>query len=405
MRVYFPVIFSMVSIAILSVVEIVLLKLLHRDWWQMQRIRRLSYALPLAGLLGLALWAGGIALEADLMLTVGATLTALIFVLGIALMLSLPFSGVFHVIDRIIRWVGRKNAPSEQQSTPDPGRRRILTTSAAAFPLLAITAGGSGVANAYRDPRTPEIPLHFPQLPPELENMRILHISDVHIGYFIGFDDLERIIELASAQKPDLVLITGDFSDDAATYLDALRLAGEIPNRYGIYASIGNHEYFRGIRSIFRSYERGPIPLLLDSGTRVDVNGASLYLAGADDPRSIRNNPEHFYEQTIDRAMRDAPSDAFSILMSHRPTGFDRAAQSGIPLTLAGHTHGGQIGFNGRSLLYALNPEKYMWGLYEKGDSKLYVSAGAGHWFPYRLGCPTELPVYRLTRHAASGRT
>jgi predicted MPP superfamily phosphohydrolase len=233
-----------------------------------------------------------------------------------------------------------------------------------------------------------------------MEGLRILHISDVHVGFFIGFDDLERIVELAIEQKPDLVLITGDFSDDAATYLDALRLAGQIPARLGIYASIGNHEYFRGIQSIFRSYDRGPIPLLLDAGVTVDVDGTPLYIAGADDPRSIRNMPDNFFTQSIDHALRDAPADAFSILMSHRPTGFDHAAKLGIPLTLAGHTHGGQIGFNGRSLLYGLNPERYMWGMYEQGDSKLYVSAGAGHWFPYRLGCPTEMPMYRLTSQA-----
>jgi predicted MPP superfamily phosphohydrolase len=77
------------------------------------------------------------------------------------------------------------------------------------------------------------------------------------------------------------------------------------------------------------------------------------------------------------------------------------AARNGVQLTLAGHTHGGQIGFNGRSLLYTINPEKYMWGLYEKGDDKLYVSAGAGHWFPYRIGCPAEIPLYVLRRDSS----
>ena len=84
-------------------------------------------------------------------------------------------------------------------------------------------------------------------------------------------------------------------------------------------------------------------------------------------------------------------------MMSHRTSGFDYSAAQGNDLTLAGHTHGGQIGFNGRSLLTSLNPERYMRGLYERGGSKLYVSAGAGHWFPYRLGCPPEIPTYVLT--------
>ncbi|PLX26313.1 MAG: hypothetical protein C0600_11025 [Ignavibacteria bacterium] len=397
MRVFFPVIFSMVSIAILSLFEIFLLKKLHRDWWRYTWVRRVSYGLPLAGLLGLSLWAFGIAADSGIAVAVGATLTALVFVLGMALMLSLPFSAVFHTIDRIIGWIGRRRAAQKNETPPDPGRRKLLTTTAAAFPVLAVAAGGTGVLNAYTDPRTPEIPLRYANLPPALEGFRILHISDVHVGFFIGFEELERIIEISSAQQPDLVLITGDFSDDAATYLDALRLAGSIPSRYGAFASIGNHEYFRGIASIRQSYDRGPIPLLLDSGVTVDVGGTPLYIAGADDPRRIRDTHEQFFQRSIDRAMQDAPSDAFTVLMSHRPMGFDYAAQRDIPLTLAGHTHGGQIGFNGRSLLYSINPERYMWGQYERGDSKLYVSAGAGHWFPYRLGCPTEIPIYRLT--------
>ena len=397
MRVYFPVLFSMVSIGILSLVEILLLKKLHRDWWEITWVRKTSYGVPLAGLIGLSLWALGIALEYDLVLAVGATLSSVVFVLGMALMLSLPFSAVFHVIDRVIKWIGHKRRERKVAEPPtDPQRRRLLTTTAAVFPALAVATGGKGVVNAYSDPNMPEIPLSWPDLPPTLEGLRVLHISDVHIGFFIGFDELERMVELASHKRPDIVLITGDFSDEAPTYLDALRVVAQIPAPYGHFASIGNHEYFRGIQSIVRSYERGPVPLLRDSGATVDVRGTTLYIAGADDPRSMRNMPQHFFERSVDSAMRDAPSEGFSILLSHRPVAFDYAARRDIPLTLAGHTHGGQIGFKGRSLLYAVNPERYMWGLYEKNGAKLYVSAGAGHWFPYRIGCPAEIPTYIL---------
>ncbi len=403
MRVYFPVIFSMVTIAILSGFEIFLLKKLHRDWWQYRRVRQLSYGIPLAGIAGLTLWASGIALEVDVLVTVGASLTAGILVLGLALMISLPLSGVFHIVDRLIGLLlRRRNARRGEDALPDPGRRKLLTTSAAVFPVLAVTAGGTGLATAYSEPRMPIVPLHFPDLPAGLEGLRILQITDLHLGLIIGFDDVERMVELSAAQRPDIVLLTGDFSDDADTYLDALRLAGNIPARYGSFASIGNHEYFRGIKAIVRAYEKGPIPLFINGGETVDIDGTPLYIGGVDDPRSNFGLPEGFYERAIDRTMRDAPMDAFSILMCHRPNGFDAAAEAGIPLTLSGHTHGGQIGFNGRSLLYAANPERYMWGEYEKNGSKLYVSAGAGHWFPYRLGCPTEIPLYVLTSIAPS---
>jgi predicted MPP superfamily phosphohydrolase len=397
MREFFPILFSMVTIAILSGVEIFLLRKLHRDWWQHRWVRRISYGLPLTGFGALLLWTIGIMTDIGLFEAVGAYTSSAVFVFGVALMLSLPFSAMIHLGDRAVEWVqSRRHRESGEPAAA--GRRAFLKTSSAVFPLFAITAGGKGINDAMKEPVTPEIPLYFPGLPDALHGFRIVHISDVHIGLFLGLPDLERMVELSSPLDGDLVLVTGDFADDASVYDEALRIVAQVPNRYGVLASIGNHEYFRGIRSIMRSYERGPVPLLLDSGTAIDVGGTTLYVGGADDPRSIRRMPESFFPQTIDSAMRDAPSEAFTVLMSHRPSGFDHAAHVGIDLTLAGHTHGGQIGFNGRSLLYGINPEKYLWGLYRKNDSLLYTSSGAGHWFPYRLGCPAEIPVYELRR-------
>lgn len=397
MRPFFPVIFSTITILILSAVEILLLRALHRDWWKHAWVRRVSWGVPLTGIVFLSLWTLGILGGLEWLVAVGASVSAAVFVTGVALMLSLPFSAIMHTVDRVLRWLRTRR---KAESVPDPMRRRVLTTSAAVFPVLAVAAGAKGLANGYAEPRFPVVPLRYPALPPALEGLRILHISDVHVGFFIGLDDLERMAERAAALRPDLVLITGDFSDDAASYLDALRLAAAIPSRYGAYASIGNHEYFRGIESIVRSYERGPIPLLRDTGSEIRIGEASLYLAGLDDPQMISRMSPNFFDRTLERALKDQPSEAFTIALSHRPMGFDVAAPNGVQLTLAGHTHGGQIGFNGRSLLYALNPEKYMWGVYEKGDAKLYVSAGAGHWFPYRIGCPAEIPLYVLRRNS-----
>lgn len=429
MRVYFPIIFSTVLLAVLSALEIFLLKKLHRDWWRFTYVRRLSYGLPLFGIAGLLLWAGGVALEQDFLVNTGGTLATVALVMGLALMISLPLSALVHGVDRVITWLARRRHGADRESAnrdggvvdanragggtkqaresgevTDPRRRKFLTTSAAVFPLLAVTAGGSGLATAYAEPRIPRIPLHFPHLPAAFEGLRILHITDVHIGLIIGMQDVERMVARCAEQHPDLVMITGDFSDDAEGYLDALRLAGSIPHRHGAFACIGNHEYFRGITAIRRAYEKGPIPLLLDSGTTITIGGAPLYIAGADDPRSNFGLPESFFSRAIGLAMHDAPRDAFSILLCHRPNGFDDAAAAGVDLTLSGHTHGGQIGFNGRSLLYATHPEKYMWGRYTRGRSMLSVSAGAGHWFPYRLGCPTEIPLYVLTAHGTSAQ-
>ena len=82
--------------------------------------------------------------------------------------------------------------------------------------------------------------------------------------------------------------------------------------------------------------------------------------------------------------------------MTHRPEGFDPASEMGIELTLSGHTHGGQAGLNGRSLWSAFT-DRYLWGHYAKNGSQMYLSSGIGHWFPFRLGCPTEAPIIELT--------
>jgi uncharacterized protein len=398
MRVFFPVIFSMVLIAILSTVEILLLRSLHRDWWQHRWVRRASWAVPSLGFLFLALWALGIAIGQTLVGAIGATGTSIVFVVGAALMLSLPLSGVTHAI---AGWMHRRR--SRVRKVPltelpvEASRRRLLTTAAAAFPVAALSAGGTGLLNGLDDVRVHTVPLSFPGLPADLKGLRIAHISDVHVGLALGLDDLERMAERTAQAKPDLVLITGDFADDTDAYPDALKLAAAIAPRLGVYASIGNHEYFRGINEIFRAYERGPVPLLLDSGAAVSVGNSTIWLAGADDPRSLSRMKPDFFPRTLERSLRDAPSDAFVISLSHRPESFPEAARLGVPLTLAGHTHGGQIGFAGRSVVEYLVPSKYMWGHYRLNGSQLYVSAGAGHWFPFRLGVPAEIPIYTLT--------
>ena len=308
MRVFFPVIFSMIVIAILSGVEIVLLRILHREWWRYSWVRNLSYGIPLLGLFSLIAWVLGIILDSWLLTFTGATTTAAVFVFGVALMLSLPFSGIFHMLDRLIhvfqRSMERKRGEGAAPVSQD--RRAFLRASAATFPVLAVTAGGSGLVASFQEPKMPVIPLVFRGLPEALEGFRILHLSDVHTGFFIGLENLEQMAERSAQQQPDLILLTGDFSDDREAYGDALHIVGQIPSRYGIYASIGNHEYFRGIKSIIRSYEKSTVPLLLDEGAEIIVDGQSLFVGGADDPRSLSAMPEHFFEHSVDRAMAGA---------------------------------------------------------------------------------------------------
>ena len=86
------------------------------------------------------------------------------------------------------------------------------------------------------------------------------------------------------------------------------------------------------------------------------------------------------------------------MLLSHRPEAFDAAADAGVALTLAGHTHGGQVAVGGRALVERAGVSRYPYGRYARGASQLYTSAGFGHWFPWRAGCPAEAPLVVLAR-------
>ncbi len=328
----------------------------------------------------------------------GATLAALTLIMILALIVSLPVSGAINFTNELIdRRVSKK--PEKPVKKPVNGlmpRRHFLKTAAAIVPVAALGTGASGVAHAFSDVNLHVIPLYYQNLPASLRGFRILHLSDIHIGFYIWIDQIEQLLEEARKLSPDIILATGDLSDRVDVYGDVLKVMTQFKAPYGVFASLGNHEYFRGIRPIIKAYDKSNVPLLKDSGVEFPVGDSSIYLAGADDPMFIRRGDPTFYVDTINSAMQNSSTDSFKILLSHRPNALNYASEVGIHLTLAGHTHGGQVGFFSRSAFEPIWPEMYLWGHYKKGESQLYTSAGVGHWFPFRFGCPAEAPIIEL---------
>ena len=277
-------------------------------------------------------------------------------------------------------------------------RRELALATARLAPLGGAMVAGTGAREGQELARLVEVEMAFPNLPPALEGLRILQYSDVHLGYFVDMVEIDALVEQGKRARADLVVLTGDIADDIPSLPRALELFDELGPRLGVYASIGNHEYFRGIRETRRAYDASKVPLLLQQGHTLEVDGARLHLSGADDPRFMGRQNHDFFDRTVGVALDGAPSDAFHVLMSHRPEGFLAARKAGVHLTLSGHTHGAQVGVGGRSILEPLLPDKYLWGPYQEDASRLYTSSGAGHWFPFRLGCPRELPVIKLVR-------
>ena len=193
-----------------------------------------------------------------------------------------------------------------------------------------------------------------------------------------------------------MLVITGDLIDELALLSPTMeRLAAfqsQLPQ--GIFFCWGNHEYFRDINSIRKALDKSPIVVLENSNKAV---GNGLYLAGVDYPWSKdKGGQEVVRRQFFAQAIRGIPADAFTVLLTHHSSFLDDAFAAGIPLSLAGHTHGGQVNIFGKSLLPV--QYKYMRGMFRQGDSYGYVSVGTGHWLPLRIGCPAEVSVFTLQR-------
>jgi predicted MPP superfamily phosphohydrolase len=276
---------------------------------------------------------------------------------------------------------------------------------------MAALPGAVGLVSAKKPPTMPIVRLCFPDLHRDLEGLKILHLSDLHLGAYFGLSDLARALDLAKEKhRPDLIVLTGDLADDPSLIPEALRLVTAANARYGAIASLGNHEYLHGIDVTRPKYEASPVPLLVGTGRALRIGKATLFIGGSDDPVHMHGDIAWLVSGSIERSMRHAPRSAdFKLLLCHRPEGHGPAAEVGYDLTLSGHTHGGQVGLLGRSLFEKLRPGIGWWGAYlkKKKDgrpSRLYTTSGFGHWLPFRFGCPTEMPLVVL-EGSPSGHT
>ena len=275
-------------------------------------------------------------------------------------------------------------------------RRDFLRRAAAVVPLGAGVVGAMSMANDA-PPRLVHLSLKFPDLPADLHGLRILQLSDLHLGAGPTCADLKALLDGLRADPPDLVVLTGDVADKLEELEAALALVTEFAPRLGVYAALGNHEYLNDIERMLPAYQRSPLSLLIDQTARLRIGDATLFISGVDDP-VFHDVPRPFYEEAVAKCAASAVGAGFRLLLCHRPDGFEAAARHGFDLTLSGHTHGSQLGLLGRSAIEVLFGIPYQWGLYRRGPSRLYTTSGFGQWFPFRLNCPAEAPLIVLER-------
>ena len=376
--------------------NLLLLTTLNHRWWSKSWVRRVALFTPPAALSLSGLWGMGAWLDRYWLVATGAGLLSALFLYLAGFLAAQLITGSFHAGEKLFD-LFRTHSSDRPPSSPE--RRLFLRRTMAGVPLLTSGLITGGLIHASTPARLPRVPLRFPDLPVPLEGLKILHLTDMHIGLYVQLHDLEKLLERAADHKPDLVLLTGDLCDHLPDYSDILKLVEALHPPLGLFASPGNHEYFRGIARVRQAFSQSSIPLLTSTGVTIQEDGQNIYIGGADDPRHMHKPGSYQQLQPfVEQALDSAPSDAFHILMSHRSRAFDFAAPLGVDLQLSGHTHGFQIGVGGRSLFEGWMPDRYIWGSYQKGDRQLYTSSGVGHWFPFRLGCPPEAPILILQR-------
>ncbi len=231
--------------------------------------------------------------------------------------------------------------------------------------------------------------------------LRIVHLTDLHIGNGLEGDRLDALVRDANALEPDLIALTGDIFDFDPSYVeDGARRLGGLRARLGVFAVLGNHDIHTGAETVAEAMGRlAPgIRLLRDELERLPGE-APLYIAGVEDPgRDWTNRSVHL--ESLDELAGRRAEDGPTLLLVHRPQAFAQAAQLGFPLVLVGHTHGGQLALPfraGQRFNLARIMTSHTRGLYQMHGSTMYVSRGCGVAGPaVRFNCARELATIEL---------
>lgn len=239
--------------------------------------------------------------------------------------------------------------------------------------------------------------IDLPRLPDELCGLTITHLSDLHVGELVTPAHLPYIVEAANALESDLIAVTGDFVDFSNVYLPAIIKAMEqLTAPLGVYFVLGNHDFLDNGQQVADAFLKAGLNLLLNNTVDLEHYEKRITVGGinwADKHTQIARD--------VRATVNQMPKADLRLLLAHHPHAFDAARRRGVDLTLSGHTHGGQVLLSNKrgkkgSIGLANFGFRYTRGLYQHGDSRLFVSSGVGSWFPLRIRCPAEITRLEL---------
>ncbi len=307
--------------------------------------------------------------------------------LGTASFLTLLLSLGFAFAIALWIWVPRP------QPYHDPARRRLLAVTRTAILASPVAAVGYGVFIQRDSFRLREVDIPVRGLHPDLNGLRLVQISDIHLSPFLSERELARAVDMANETRAHVALMTGDLITSYRDPLDAcIGQLARLRADSGIIGCLGNHEvYARAEDYATAQAARAGIRFLRDRSEVLRFNGQPVNFTGVDYQR--------MHEPYLTGTGRHVVPGMTNILLSHNPDVFRTAAAQGFDLTISGHTHGGQITVEilHQNVSVARFYTPYVYGLYRENGASIYVTRGIGTvGVPARLGAPPEVALLRL---------
>lgn len=249
---------------------------------------------------------------------------------------------------------------------------------------ITVCVLGYGYYN-YRNPVVNEMMLSMDK--PLDASVRVVAVSDVHLGFATGKKQLQKYVELINSQKPDVILIAGDLIDNSVAPLREERMNEELSQLkapMGVYMVPGNHEYISGIDEVEDFLRNTPIVLLRDS---VVTLPCGVQIVGRDDRHNRRRIP-------LNDIMRKTDGSKPIVMLDHQPYQVAKKDSAGVDVQISGHTHRGQV-FPMNLLVDAMYEQS--WGYRKWSHSHVYVSSGLSLWGPpFRIGTDSDVAVITL---------
>jgi predicted MPP superfamily phosphohydrolase len=387
------VVFALVSAAVAAALNAYLYRRVHAAFALSRRSRRallvLLVGMLAASVVGRAL---GRSLPEGLargLVAVGSSFQLAVILAVVPLLGAGALRGLVVLVRRALR--RRDVAPSaaavpgaaptvsslREGASPPVATRREFLSQAAVSTAVAASVGtvSYGVFVGRHDYAIEELVVRIPGLSSKLDGYTIVQLSDVHIGMYVGEDELGTAIDLVRGARPDLVVLTGDLVDHDPHLAPALtELSARLGAlaRHGVAAVAGNHDHYAGVGAVLGAARRGGAHVLDNEARVIGDARAGFVLLGVDDVfgAQVGRGPN------LARAELGAPPDLPRVLLCHNPSFFPEAAGR-VALQLSGHTHGGQVN-PGVRVADVLLPYGYVAGRYERGGSTLYVNRGFG---------------------------